>query len=292
MLDHTDAMPRRSLWSLAALALALAAVQTRADEVQLPSETEVEDALPEGATLTGKEIFDKFLDNRLRTCVQWQTVISRDPGGSEQRSRFWVRWKDYRDKDKHATDGVLAKTLVKFEAPQDMRQTGFLMVVNENRSNDQFVWSPATGKVRRVRLRGVGIMGTDYTFDDIGWKNIEDADYVRLPDETIDGIPVYVLEVTMKPFVESEFRTMRTWIDKQHYVALRSIYRDANATEMREMRADSTSVQDFDGAWVPTKSTMFNLREKTSTTIYVEALDPNVHLGDQHFTTLQLTLRR
>jgi hypothetical protein len=84
---------------------------------------------------------------------------------------------------------------------------------------------------------------------------------------------------------------MRAWIDRQHYVVLRAIYRDEKGVEMREMRADSTTVQDFDGAWVPTKSTMFNLREKTSTTIYVEALDPNVKLGDQHFSTLQLTLR-
>ena len=37
---------------------------------------------------------------------------------------------------------------------------------------------------------------------------------------------------------------------------------------------------------------MFNLKEKTSTTIYVEALDPNVHLGEQLFSTFQLTLRR
>ena len=54
------------------------------------------------------------------------------------------------------------------------------MVVNADRSNDQFVWSPSTGRVRRVDLRGVGVMGTDYTFDDIAWKNIEDADYQRL----------------------------------------------------------------------------------------------------------------
>ena len=284
-------MTARSLTALLAFAILFSTVQSRAEDVQMPSEREVEDAIPQGKSLTGKEIFDKLLDNRLRTCVQWQTVISRDPGGSEQRTRFWVRWKDYRDKDKNPVNGVIAKTLVKFQEPEDMRQTGYLLVVNADRANDEFIWSPSTGKVRRVKLRGIGIMGTDYTFDDIGWKNIEDADYVRQPDETIDGIPVYVLEVRMKPFIQSEYRTMRTWIDKQHFIALRTIYRDDKATEMREMRADSTSVQDFDGAWVPTKSTMYNLREKTSTTIYVEALDPNAHLGDQHFTTLQLTLR-
>ena len=284
---------RRFAAALATVVLLAPSFSIRAEEsVKLPSKSEIEDALPEGGSLSGKQIFDKFLDNRLRTCVQWQTVISRDPGGSEQRTRFWVRWKDYRDKNKNAVNGVIAKTLVKFQEPEDMRQTGYLMIVNADRSNDQFIWSPATGKVRRVSLRGVGIMGTDYTFDDIGWKNIEDAEYFRQPDDTVDGIPTYVLEVRMKPFVDSQFKTVRTWIDKQHYIALRSIYRDDQGLEMREFLADSTSVQDFDGAWVPTRSTMLNLREKTSTTILIEALDPNVHLGDQHFSQLQLTLRR
>jgi hypothetical protein len=278
---------------LAAAALALAPLPALAgDDVQLPSKHEVEDALPQGGSLTGRQIFDKFLDNRLRSCVQWQTVISRDPGGSEQKTRFWVRWKDYRDKNHKAVGGVIAKTLVKFQDPEDMRQTGYLMVVNADRSNDQWVYTPSTQKVRRVQLRGVGIMGTDYTFDDIGWKNIEDADYKRLPDEELDGVPAYVLEVTMKPFVDSEYRTMRTWLDKKHYVPLRTIYRDANGVDMREMKADAGTIQDFDGAWIATTSTMFNLKEKTSTTIYVEALDPNVHLGEQLFSTFQLTLRR
>jgi hypothetical protein len=284
------ALPRATWRALAPLLLLLA-LQGAAEDVQLPAQGEVEDALPEGGSLSGREIFERFLDNRMHSCIQWQTVISRDPGGSEQRMRFWVRWKDYRDKDKKAVDGVLAKTLVKFQEPEDMRQAGFLMVMNADRSNDQFVWSPSTGRVRRVRLSGVGIMGTDYTFDDIGWKNIEDADYERLPDEVIDGVSVYVLEVTMKPFVDSDYKTMRTWIEKEHYVPLRTIYRDATGVEMREMLAEAASIQDFDGAFVPTRSRMTNLKEKTSTSIYVEALDPNVSLADRHFSTFQLTRR-
>ena len=105
-------------------------------------------------------------------------------------------------------------------------------------------------------------------------------------------MPAYVLEVTMKPFVDSEYRTMRTWLDKKHYVPLRTIYRDANGVDMREMKAEAGTIQDFDGAWIATTSTMFNLTEKTSTTIYVEALDPIVHLGEQLFSTFQLTLWR
>jgi Outer membrane lipoprotein-sorting protein len=259
--------------------------------VSLPDRKEAEDALPEGGALTGREIFDRFLENRLHSAVQYQTVFSRDPGGNEQRSRFWVRWKDYRDKDKKAVEGVLAKTLVKFEAPDDMRLTGFLMVVNEDRSNDQFVWTPSTARVRRVQLRGVGVMGTDYTFDDISWKNAEDADYERLADEEIEGTPVYVVEVTMKPFVQSQYKTMRTWIEKEHFIPLRSLYRDENGVEIREMKAPASGIRDFNGTWVASESTMYNLKEKTSTKIIVDKLDANATLADRHFSTFQLTLR-
>ena len=263
-----------------------------ASGVVLPDRKEAEDALPEGGSMNGREIFDRFLENRLHSAVQYQTVYSRDPGGNEQALRFWVRWKDYRDKDKKAVDGVLAKTLVKFEAPDDMRQTGFLMVVNQDRSNDQFVWTPSTGRVRRVQLRGVGVMGTDFTFDDIAWKSIEDADYERLADEEIDGKPVYVVEVTMKPFVGSQYSTMRAWIEKEHYIPLHAMYRDENGINIREMRAPASGIRDFNGTWVASESTMQNLKEKTSTRIVVDKLDANVALADRHFSTLQLTLRR
>lgn len=277
--------------AFAALVLAAMPIPSAAEDVKLPARDEIEDAIPEGSALTGREIFDRFLDNRLHSAVQWQTVVSRDPGGNEQRSRFWVRWKDYRDENKKAVDGVLAKTLVKFQAPEDMRQTGFLMVVNADRSNDQFIWTPSSGRVRRVRLQGVGIMGTDYTFDDIGWKSIEDAEYQRLPDEVLEGVPVYVLEVTMKPIVDSEYQTMRTWIEQEHFVPLRTLYRDQNGVELRQMIAEADSIENFDGAWVAKRSTMHNLKEKTSTSVYIEALDPDVSLADQQFSTFQLSLR-
>jgi len=281
--------------TLLAVALALGLPRAplfAASGVVLPDREEAEEALPEGGSMTGREIFERFLDNRLHSAVQYQTVFSRDPGGNEQRLRFWVRWKDYRDANRKAVDGVLAKTLVKFEAPDDMRQTGFLMVVNENRSNDQFVWTPSSGRVRRVDLRGVGVMGTDYTFDDISWKSVEDADYKRLADEEIDGTPVYVVEVTMKPFVQSQYSTMRAWIEQEHFIPLRGLYRDENGVEIREMRAPAAGIREFNGTWVASESTMFNLKEKTSTRIVVDKLDANVALADRHFSTLQLTLRR
>jgi hypothetical protein len=78
----------RATWRAFAPLLLLIALQGAAEDVQLPAQKDVEDAIPEGGSLTGKEIFERFLDNRMHSCIQWQTVISRDPSGSEQRMRF------------------------------------------------------------------------------------------------------------------------------------------------------------------------------------------------------------
>ena len=71
----------KTLFALAvALALPREPLLRRAAASCCPIGQEVEDALPEGGSITGREIFERFLDNRLHSAVQYQTVISRDPG--------------------------------------------------------------------------------------------------------------------------------------------------------------------------------------------------------------------
>jgi hypothetical protein len=260
-------------------------------EIELPTEEEIEEAIPEGESLTGREIFDRFLDNKLHSAVQYQTVISSDPGGNDQTTRFWVRWKDYREENGDGPEGVVAKTFVKFMDPFDMRNIGYLMVMREDRDSDQFVYSPSTRRIRRVKLREVSVMGTDYTFDDIAYQNIEDAEYRRLPDEEIEGVPVYVVEATLKPFVDSHYHRTAVYLEKEHYVPLRSRYWDHAGVELKEMRASPRSIREFGGIWVATRSTMHNLQEGTRSTLIIERLDPNPALDDHLFSVFRLELR-
>jgi len=263
------------------------------EDVQLPDRQEIEDALPEGASLNGREIWERFFENRMHAAVQYMRVISADPGGGEQLIEFWVRWKDFRDEDNNANeDGILAKGLIKFKRPGDMRGTGFLMIMNEGRGPDQFVYRPSTRRIRRVKLRDVGIMGTDYTLDDLAYRDIEEADYHRLPDDEIDGIPVYVVEATLKPFVKAQYRTTTSYLEKEHFVPLRAVYKDESGVPLREAIASYDSIRNFDGIWIPTESELVNLKEKTTTKVIVDDLDANPDIGEHLFSTFRLGLQR
>jgi outer membrane lipoprotein-sorting protein len=276
----------------AAVLLLLGPTPARAEASDLPSAEEIEDAMPEGATLTGKEIWERYIENRMHSAVQHQRVISRDPGGNEQETRFWVRWKDFRDENHQAVEGVLGKTLVKFQEPFDMRHIGFLMIVHEDRDSDQWVYTPSSKRVRRIKLRGSTVMGTDYTFDDIAFQNVEDADYKRFPDEEINGEPVYVVEATLKPFVDSAYSRTRAYLEKEHYIPLRARYWDDSDVEVKEAESVASSIKEFNGTWVATNVTMKNLQQGTSSTIEVEKLDPNVEISENLFSLFRLGLRR
>jgi hypothetical protein len=270
---------------------------TFGETIEVPSSAEIEDAIPEGASLSGREIYERFLKNKLHSAVQHQRIISSDPGGNDQESRFWVRWKDYREEngkgEKEASpDGVLAKTLVKFVEPFDMRFTGYLMIMREDRDHDQFVFTPSTRRIRRVKLRQASVMGTDYTFADIAYQDIEDADYRRLPDEFIEDVAVYVVEAVFKPFVQSPYTKTMVYLDREHFVPLRARYWDHADVEIKEMSAVPSSLKEFNSVWVATESTMRNLKEGTCSTLHVEKLDPNPELADQLFSIFRLELRR
>lgn len=263
------------------------------DALELPTHEEIEDAVPEGATLTGRQIYERYLDNRqIHAAFQHQKLISTDPGGSTQTSRFWVRWKDYTDHDDKPVDGIYAKTLVRFTEPFDMRNTGFLMIAKEGGKSDQFIYRPSDRRVRRVNMSSGSLMGSDYSFDDIAFHNLEDAEYTRHADEELDGGPVYVVEAIAKPTAHSKYHRTLSYIEREHYVALKVRYWDGDGVEVKLLTAPRSSIKSFDGIWVATYSTMHNLQEDTTSEMIVEDLEPNPELTDRLFSLFKLSIGR
>jgi hypothetical protein len=260
-------------------------------EITVPSNEEIEDVFPEGQ-ISAKEIYERYLKNRLHSAVQYQTVTSTDASGSTQTSRFWVRWKDFRDEHNRPTDGVIAKTIVKFQDPFDIRHTGYLVIVNDDLSRDEFLYQPSTRKVRRVSMRGSSVGASDFSFDDLGFNDVDDATYTRFEDETIGGVEVYVIEAKKKPEVVSRYYKTLAYLEKEHYVPLKARYWDTAGVEVRELDADPQSLKEFHGVWVATKSKMRNLQQDTSSELTIEDLDPNTEIAEAMFSTFRLQVDR
>ena len=266
------------------------AVSFAEEPMAAPSWSNADEAIPEqGKQLTGREIYENFLDNKFMQSFQILRVISRDPGGSEQQTHFELSLEDTRDANKNPVDGVKAKTLVEVTAPFDMRHTAYLMITKDPGPDDEFAYQPSQRRVKRVDLKNTSLFGTDYTFNDIAFQNIDDAEYLRHPDEAVEGIPVYVVEANLKREIDVEFHRTLTYMETEHYVPLRTRYWDDFGIEVKELTAPHAKIRSFDDTWVATESTMKDLLQKTDSTLYVESLDTNPKFARHTFAASRLS---
>jgi outer membrane lipoprotein-sorting protein len=245
-------------------------------------------ARADDANLTGRDIYDRVLRNRFESFSQDTQLISGDRGGRQQESRLQLIWQSFRDEKGRPTRGVVSKTLVRYLYPFDVRFSGYLVISNHERINDQFVYYPSRRKVVRVNLRSEAVFGTDFSFEDVVPREIEESDYQRVADATLGDIPVFVVEVVPKPFTGSDYSRVRVYVEKERFVPLRTRYWDAAGVEVKELRAVPSEIRNFDGVWLPMKATMRNLQLDSFTTLVVSNFVPNPDLSPATFDLSRL----
>ena len=248
-----------------------------------------EDALPGHEDgLSGRDIYDRMLENRFDATEQKIRLVSGDRGGSEQESRMNVLWKSFRDEDGEARRGILSKTRIRYTHPFDLRFSGYLIINNRDRADDQFVYLASRRRVRRVSLRGEAVMGTDFSFEDVVPREVEDADYRRLANERYDARDCYVVEITPRPASDSEYSRFVSRIDRERLVVLHTRYWNSAGVEVKELKAPAADVDEFDGIWVPMRAEMRNLLTGGYTLLQVEEMIGNPPVADGEFDPRRL----
>ena len=241
------------------------------------------------AALTGRDIYQRVLDNSFDSLIQESTLVSGDRGGNAQESRFKMWFQDLRDAEAEQPRGtIIAKTLVQYTHPFDIRYSGYLILSRLDEVNDQFVYLSSQRRVKRVNLRGEAVFGTDFSFEDILPRQIEDADYKRLGDEPANGSDCFVIEATPKDHSQSEYSRLRIYIDKQRNVPLVTRYWDNRDVEVKELRVEPKQIEKIEGVWVPKHLTMRHLKLDSYTTLELEELDPNPPLTKTTFELRRL----
>ena len=282
--NDTDPNLRAHILVLIAAALAAGTAALAADP-NAPDPTV--DAVPNDG-LSGRDIYKCVLDNRFRSYQQESRLVSGDRSGDAQESRLEMNWKNWRSEDETARDGILSKTMVRYTHPFELRFSGYLIINNAQRGTDQFVYLATRRRVRRVNLRKEAVFGTDFTFEDIVPNEIEDGDYRRLSDNMEQEKPVYVVEITPKEHVNSEYSRYIVYVSKENCVPLKTRYWDDREVEVKELTAPKDSIEEHDGIHWPMELTMRNLQLDTFTTLYVSNLEPNAELRDREFEVRRL----
>lgn len=250
--------------------------------------SEPSSAPPDGEQLTGRQIYDRVLANRFESFEQSARLVSGDRAGNEQESRMHVIWQSFRNEAGEPVRGVLSKSVIRYTHPFDLRFSGYLIINNHQRPDDQFVYLASRRRVSRVNLRGEPVLGSDFSFEDVVPREIEEASYERLEDESFDGKPCYVVDVVPDPAIDSEYSHFRVWVEHDRFVVFRSVYWDRAGVELKELHSPAAEVRDFGGIYVAMHTDMKHLQLGSYSRLTIDELEPNPSIPRKSFDPARL----
>ena len=231
-----------------------------------------------GGELTAQEIVDRAL---ARNAFGFQNAVAKltlrlgAKDGSEHVREIEIRSLEQRQ---------LGKTLVRFLSPPDVAGTGFLVLENEGRDDDQYLYLPALGKVKRITntQRNQRFMGTDLTYADLESRDLKKAELKRLADATVSENPTYVIEATPKDGKESEYGKTVSFIHQVSFVPLRVEFYDKGLKLLKVLTV--ARLEKKEGHWVVMESTVKNEQAGTRTQTVVVDIDFKAKLSEAEFT--------
>jgi outer membrane lipoprotein-sorting protein len=165
------------------------------------------------------------------------------------------------------------RTLIVFQAPASVRGTRFLTIENQDRADDQWIFLPGLGRVRRIAAtEGSGsFVGTDFSYDDIASmdRNVDLDNHRLLREERFADSDCYVIESTPKD-ANYQYSRMIQWIAKNNFITYKIELYDRRGTLVKVL--EILELREVQGRMAPFVTRMTTLAAGTSTSMNVERL--------------------
>jgi hypothetical protein len=235
---------------------------------------QAEDARPEAPSDLLRRAFDRRYGADTH---QQMTLRLRSDGGEVQRQRIEVVTR---------TEEGRLRALARFTAPPDLRDTALLVLEQEGRPDDYFLYLPALGRVRRVSgaQRSDSFMGTDLTYEDLERRRVDEFQDLRAEPGAPAGEPVVV--VSARPRHAATYERVEFAIASRDAAILETrYYARASASPYKVIRFPREHLHEEAGYSVPTRIAVANLRKGTETEVTVDELRLNPGADIRLFTT-------
>ena len=147
------------------------------------------------------------------------TMVLRDRRGRTSERRMRTRSLEV------AGDGD--KLLIVFDAPRDVKGTGFLSHTHVEGDDDQWIFLPALKREKRIATSNKTgpFMGSEFAYEDLVSQEIEKYSYKHLRDEEFGGRKCFVVERIPRDR-NSGYSRQVVWIDQEHYRPEKVEYHD------------------------------------------------------------------
>jgi hypothetical protein len=176
-----------------------------------------------------------------------------------------------------------SKSVLRFMAPAEVKGVALLIVNHTDRASDQWMYTPAIGRERRIALqdRSQRFFGTDFSFEDLEERDTDQFDYKLLGEEAIDGAAAWKIEARPRRTRVSQYTHSVIWIRKDNHVVVQ-IENYKNTKLVRKARY--TDIQRVQNVWTAQTIEMTDLVRNGRTVLKIEKLEYNVPMKDEDFT--------
>lgn len=183
-----------------------------------------------------------------------------------------------------------SKTLVAFTAPKEIRGVVLLSINQRGAASSQYVYMPATQRVRSVvqQNRSGRFIGTDFTFEDIAERVLDDFTYKLIDDtESIDGHKTYKVEATPVEEGRSQYKFIYYWVARDAPVILFAELFDAQGNKVRVLHA--TQLKRENGVWGARHTEMRTVADGTRSVLTINGVKFNAKPDEKLFTPEGMT---
>ena len=176
-----------------------------------------------------------------------------------------------------------SKAILRFTAPAEVKGVALLVLNHPDRASDQWMWTPAINRERRIALqdRSTRFFGTDFSFEDLEERDTNQFDYKLIGEEAIDGAACWKLQSTPKESKVSQYTHSYLWVRKDNY-AFAQIENYSKTQLIRS--AHYTDIRNDQGIWTAHQIDMHDLKRNSHTILKIEKLQYNLPMKDDAFT--------
>lgn len=176
-----------------------------------------------------------------------------------------------------------SKAILRFTAPAEVRGVALLVVNHPDRASDQWMYIPEIGRERRVAVqdRSTRFFGTDFTFEDLEERDVNQYEYNLISHESIEGAACWKIQSRPRQTKSSQYSHSYVWIRKDNYAVVRiENYRGPRAVR----QVQYTDIRKLQGIWTAHKVDMFDVGRNSHTILTMDKLQYNIPLDEGDFT--------
>jgi len=180
-----------------------------------------------------------------------------------------------------------SKAIIRFTAPAEVKGVALLVGNHPDRASDQWMWTPAIGRDRRIapQDRSTRFFGTDFSFEDLEERDVNQFDYSLEGGESIDGAACWRIESKPRQAKSSQYTSSRVWIRKDNYVPVQ--YENYIKDKLAR-RLQARQIENIQGIWTARQLEMTDLRRQSRTILKLENVEYNVPMKEDDFTVQAL----